>query len=70
MTINYVGNAAGYDRVEVRGSFDDRRALVAYHVGARIAAVATIGLDRESLQIEKAMEDGDQAAVERIVASI
>jgi NADPH-dependent 2,4-dienoyl-CoA reductase/sulfur reductase-like enzyme/nitrite reductase/ring-hydroxylating ferredoxin subunit len=68
--INYVGNAAGYDGVEVRGSFDDRRALVAYRAGARIAAVATIGLDRESLQIERAMEDGDQSAVERIVASI
>jgi NADPH-dependent 2,4-dienoyl-CoA reductase/sulfur reductase-like enzyme/nitrite reductase/ring-hydroxylating ferredoxin subunit len=70
VTINYIGNAAGYDRVEVHGSFDDRRALVAYRVGDRIAAVATIGLDRESLMIEKAMEDGDVAAVERIVASI
>jgi apoptosis-inducing factor 3 len=70
VTINYVGNAAGYDRAEVHGSFDERRALVAYFVGSRIAAVATIGLDRESLMIEKAMEDGDQREVERIVASI
>jgi NADPH-dependent 2,4-dienoyl-CoA reductase/sulfur reductase-like enzyme/nitrite reductase/ring-hydroxylating ferredoxin subunit len=70
VTIAYVGNAAGYDRAQVRGSFDERRALVAYRVGPRIAAVATIGLDRESLLIEKAMEDGDQTAVERIVASI
>ncbi|MEA2414041.1 MAG: apoptosis-inducing factor 3 [Thermoanaerobaculia bacterium] len=70
VTINYVGNAAGYDGVDVRGSFEDRRALVAYRAGARIAAVATIGLDRESLQIEKAMEAGDHSAVERIVASI
>jgi NADPH-dependent 2,4-dienoyl-CoA reductase/sulfur reductase-like enzyme/nitrite reductase/ring-hydroxylating ferredoxin subunit len=70
VTINYVGNAAGYDRVDVHGSFDERRALVAYRVGPRIAAVATIGLDRESLHIEKAMEDGDVAEVERIVASI
>ena len=70
VTINYVGNAAGYDRAEVHGSFDERRALVAYRVGPRIAAVATIGLDRESLMIEKAMEDGDQREVERIVASI
>ena len=70
VTINYVGNAAGYDRVDVHGSLDDRRALVTYRVGPRIVAVATIGLDRESLQIEKAMEDGDVAAVERIVASI
>jgi len=70
VTIAYVGNAAGYDRVEVHGSLDERRALVAYRVGPRIAAVAAIGLDRESLLIEKAMEDGDQREVERIVASI
>ncbi|MBV9068148.1 MAG: FAD-dependent oxidoreductase [Acidobacteria bacterium] len=70
VTINYTGNAAGYDGVEVRGSFDDRRALVAYRSGARVTAVATIGLDRESLLIERAMEDGDQQAVDRIVASI
>jgi len=70
VTINYVGNATGYDRAEVHGSLDERRALVAYRVGPRIAAVATIGLDRESLQIEKAMEEGDQREVERIVTSI
>lgn len=70
VTINYVGNAAGFDNVDVHGSLDDRRALVAYRAGTRIAAVAAIGLDRESLLIEKAMEDGDAVEVERIVASI
>jgi len=68
VTINYVGNAAGFDRAEVHGSLDERRAIVAYRVGPRIAAVATIGLDRESLMIEKAMEAGDAAEVERIVS--
>ena len=68
VTVAYVGNAAGYDRAEVHGSLDERRALVAYRVGPRIAAVATIGLDRESLLIEKAMESGDAAEVERIVS--
>jgi NADPH-dependent 2,4-dienoyl-CoA reductase/sulfur reductase-like enzyme/nitrite reductase/ring-hydroxylating ferredoxin subunit len=70
VTINYVGNAAGYDRAEVHGSLDERRALVAYHVGSRIAAVATIGLDRESLLIEKAMEGGDHRAIEALIAGI
>jgi NADPH-dependent 2,4-dienoyl-CoA reductase/sulfur reductase-like enzyme/nitrite reductase/ring-hydroxylating ferredoxin subunit len=70
VTIAYVGNAAGYDRAEVHGSLDERRALVAYRVGPRIAAVATINLDRESLLIEKAMEDGDQREVERIVSLV
>ena len=67
VTINYVGNAAGWDRAEVRGSLDDRRALVAYRMGDRIAAVATIGMDRECLEVEAAMERGDHDALERIV---
>jgi NADPH-dependent 2,4-dienoyl-CoA reductase/sulfur reductase-like enzyme/nitrite reductase/ring-hydroxylating ferredoxin subunit len=70
VTIAYVGHAAGFDHAEVRGSIDERRALVAYRLGPRIAAVAAIGLDRESLLIEEAMEDGDYAEVERIVARI
>jgi NADPH-dependent 2,4-dienoyl-CoA reductase/sulfur reductase-like enzyme/nitrite reductase/ring-hydroxylating ferredoxin subunit len=70
VTIAYVGHAAGFDRVEIHGSLDDRRALAAYRNGPRIAAVAAIGLDRESLLIEKAMEDGDDAELERMVASV
>jgi len=70
VTIAYVGNAAGFDRAEVHGSLDERRALIAYRVGPRIAAVATINLDRESLMIEKAMEDGDQSAIDTVIAGI
>lgn len=68
--VAYVGNAHGFDRAELHGSLDDRRAAVAYRIGGRIAAVATIGLDRESLLIEKAMEEGNAAEVERIAASV
>lgn len=67
--IAYVGNAFGWDAVEVRGSLDDRNALIAYRTGNRIAAVATIFRDRESLEIEHAMERGDYDAVEAIVSS-
>ena len=70
VTIAYVGHAAGFDRVEIHGSLDDRRALAAYRTGPRITAIAAIGLDRESLMIERAMEDGDAAEVERIVAGV
>ncbi|HJT15915.1 MAG TPA: FAD-dependent oxidoreductase [Thermoanaerobaculia bacterium] len=66
--INYVGNATGWEKYEVRGSLDDRNALVAYRRGNRTVAVATIFRDVESLQIEAAMEAGDAAAVERIVS--
>ncbi|HJT16624.1 MAG TPA: FAD-dependent oxidoreductase [Thermoanaerobaculia bacterium] len=66
--INYVGNASGWERYEVRGSLDDRNALVAYRRGNKVVAVATIFKDVESLQIEAAMEANDPAAVERIVS--
>jgi NADPH-dependent 2,4-dienoyl-CoA reductase/sulfur reductase-like enzyme/nitrite reductase/ring-hydroxylating ferredoxin subunit len=70
VTIAYVGNGAGFDKVEIHGSLNDRRALAVYRIGSRIIAVAAIGLDRESLLIEAAMEAGNAAEVERIVASI
>jgi NADPH-dependent 2,4-dienoyl-CoA reductase/sulfur reductase-like enzyme len=70
VTIAYVGNAAGFDRVEIRGSLDEHRALAAYHAGTRIVAVAAIGLDRESLLIEQGMEAGDDAGVAKIVAGV
>lgn len=69
VTINYVGNAFGWDSCEVRGSLDDRHALIAYRSKGRIAAVATIFMDVESLQIETAMEKGDADAVEQIISA-
>ena len=70
VTINYVGNAAGWDRAEVHGSLDELRALVAYRSGGRIAAIATIGMDKECLLAEAAMEEGDQQELERIVGGV
>jgi NADPH-dependent 2,4-dienoyl-CoA reductase/sulfur reductase-like enzyme len=70
VTIAYVGNAAGWDKAEVHGSLDERRALVAYGRGNEIAAVATIGMDRECLLAEAAMEKGDSGELERIVRSV
>jgi len=70
VTIAYVGNAAGWERAEVHGSLDERRALVAYRIGERIAAVATIGMDRECLLAEAAMEKNDHAELERIVSGV
>ena len=64
--INYIGNAAGWDQFDVRGSLDDRNALIAYRRGGRVVAVATVFRDLESLEIEAAMEAGDADLVERI----
>ena len=66
--INYVGNAGGWDQVDVRGSLDDRHALIAYRSAGRIIAIATLFMDIESLQVEAAMEAGDADAIEQIVS--
>ena len=67
VAISYVGHAAKWDSIEVAGSIPEKSAVVTYRVGGRIAAVATIFRDRESLEAEIAMEAGDAAAVERAV---
>ena len=65
--INYVGHAAKWDAAEVSGSIPDRNATVAFREGGRIAAVATIYRDRESLEAELAMEKGDATGLAEVV---
>jgi NADPH-dependent 2,4-dienoyl-CoA reductase/sulfur reductase-like enzyme len=68
--INYVGHAEGWDRIEVAGSLAGKSCLVAYRVGGRIAAVATVNRDRESLRAEELLERDDQAGLEALVAGV
>jgi NADPH-dependent 2,4-dienoyl-CoA reductase/sulfur reductase-like enzyme/nitrite reductase/ring-hydroxylating ferredoxin subunit len=68
VAINYVGHAERWDRIELRGSLRERNCIVAYRDGGKIAAVATIGRDRASLEAEAAMARNDAAALEAIVA--
>lgn len=68
VTLTYVGHAESWERIEIVGDLAARDALVAYRSGGRIAAVATVGRDRASLAAEVAMERGDQAALEALVA--
>jgi NADPH-dependent 2,4-dienoyl-CoA reductase/sulfur reductase-like enzyme len=55
-TVSYVGHAAGYDRIEVDGSIQDRDCTLRYMERDVVAAVATINRDIDSLRAEVALE--------------
>ncbi len=59
VSINYVGHAVKWDSADVTGSLADRDATVTFRAGGRVAAVATVFRDKESLEAEAAMERGD-----------
>jgi NADPH-dependent 2,4-dienoyl-CoA reductase/sulfur reductase-like enzyme/nitrite reductase/ring-hydroxylating ferredoxin subunit len=63
VTINYVGHAERWDRIDVAGNLEARDATVAYRLGGRTLAVATLGRDGVSLEAEAAFERDDQAAL-------
>ena len=58
VTINYVGHAEKWDRIDVDGDLDQHDATVRFMRGGRTLAVATIARDLESLKAEAAMERG------------
>jgi NADPH-dependent 2,4-dienoyl-CoA reductase/sulfur reductase-like enzyme/nitrite reductase/ring-hydroxylating ferredoxin subunit len=56
VSINYVGHAESWDRIEVDGDVAARDAVVRYVRGGRVRAVASIFRDLESLKAELALE--------------
>jgi hypothetical protein len=68
--INYVGHAEKWDAADVAGSLKDRNALVAYRQKGRIAAVASVYRDRDSLLAEDALGRNDQAALEQLLRGV
>jgi NADPH-dependent 2,4-dienoyl-CoA reductase/sulfur reductase-like enzyme len=66
VSINYVGHAERWDRIEMSGEPQKRDCIVGYRLGSRIVAVASIFRDAESLRAEAAMERGDQQALDAL----
>jgi len=56
LTINYLGHAERWDRIDIDGRLEARDCAVRYQRGDRRLAIATVGRDRESLQTEWAQE--------------
>jgi NADPH-dependent 2,4-dienoyl-CoA reductase/sulfur reductase-like enzyme len=60
-TLNYVGHAETWDRLDLDGSIEEHDCKLSFRRGGKTLAVATIGRDRESLESELAMEKAVQA---------
>ena len=67
VSINYVGHAEHWDRIDMSGAPAERDCVAAYRVGERTLAVASIFRDRESLLAEVAMEHDDAPALRALV---
>jgi NADPH-dependent 2,4-dienoyl-CoA reductase/sulfur reductase-like enzyme len=67
VTINYVGHADQWERIDIEGSIADRSCALAYRTGEKTLAVATVSRDRESLQAEADLERNDWAALRQLL---
>jgi len=56
VSVKYVGHAEKWDAVEIDGSLAAKDCAVTYKLNGRKLAVATIGRDRQNLQVEAKME--------------
>ncbi|HEX2167632.1 MAG TPA: FAD-dependent oxidoreductase [Longimicrobiales bacterium] len=56
LSIRYVGHARSWDAVNVIGSLGDRDCAVHFMSEGKVRAVATVGRDRECLEVERCME--------------
>jgi hypothetical protein len=66
-SISYVGHASTWNKCEIRGDLAGQDACAIYRQDDRVIAVATIGRDRVSLEVESALERLDVAGLEVIL---
>jgi len=55
-TLNYVGHAEKWDKLDLDGSIEEHNCKLSFQRGGTTLAVATVGRDRESLENEFAIE--------------
>jgi NADPH-dependent 2,4-dienoyl-CoA reductase/sulfur reductase-like enzyme/nitrite reductase/ring-hydroxylating ferredoxin subunit len=69
LTLRHVGHAGAGASITMSGSLEKHDATTIYRgePGGRVAAVVTIGRDRQSLALEAALERNDDAAVEKLL---
>jgi NADPH-dependent 2,4-dienoyl-CoA reductase/sulfur reductase-like enzyme/nitrite reductase/ring-hydroxylating ferredoxin subunit len=66
-TLSYVGHAQSWDRSVERGDLDEGKFAVAFERHGKVLAVACLGEDRLCLEIEAAMQAGDDARLTRLL---
>ncbi len=68
VTFNYVGHAGKNATIELVGHLEQRDATAIFRdTGQRVTAVVTVGRDRQSLDVEAALQRYDDAAVEELL---
>lgn len=66
--ILYVGHAEKWDETDVAGSVSDGDCAVAFKLGGKTLAVATVNRPMVSLEAEDAMEKNDQATLDKLMS--
>ena len=67
--LSYVGHADGNAQIEIDGSLEKLDATVIYRREGKVAAVLTVNRDKQSLEIEAALERKDASAVDALLRS-
>lgn len=67
LSFGYIGHSEGFDRMEVLGDMNSKDFAVVYYEEDRVAALLTVGRDRESLLVEEALSHFNDKKVHGIL---